>query len=65
MMNASIKFRTHAVSITIQDDGHINCFKHTHNNELCEYETFDSYSAAEDYIIKPFSLDRWVLEMHD
>lgn len=65
MLSANIQFRTHAVSITIQDDGHIRCFKHTHNNSICDYETFDTYELAEDYIIKPFPMDRWVLEMHD
>lgn len=65
MLTATLKFRTHAVAVTIHDDGHICCFKHTHNNSHCDYESFDDYSIAQEWIIEPFPMNRWVLEMHD
>jgi hypothetical protein len=63
MLTCNVKFKTHAVSITVQDDGRINCFKHTHNNEVCDYETFTNKELASEYVIAPFPSAKWVVEL--
>jgi hypothetical protein len=65
MLTCSVKFKTHAASITVHDDGHITCFKHTHNNQLCAYESFTSKELAGEFMIEPFPTSQYIVELHE
>lgn len=53
---ATVKFKTHAIHIS-RDQDKIYCFKYTTNR--CDLEVFDSQESAGDYIITPFPDSGW------
>ena len=46
-----IRFTTHAVHVSQNEEGRIRCFKYNRNR--CDYETFDNSELASEYIIEP------------
>ena len=64
---AYIEFRTHAVTITREDDGSIRCFKFAGSlkNPHCDYETFSDQQSATEWIVKPFPLDYYTLVIYE
>ena len=61
---AYIEFRTHAVTIT-RDDDHIHCFKVTGSlkKPRCDYQVFTTVAEATEWIVLPIPLDRYELIM--
>ena len=61
---AYIEFRTHAVTIH-RLDHEIRCFKFagTRARPRCAYETFPTEEAATEWIVTPFPIDWFQLEL--
>lgn len=57
---AYIEFRTHAVTIT-RDEDRIHCFKFAGSRAkpFCDYQIFTDETEATEWIVQPFSLDRF------
>ncbi len=48
-----IRFRTHAVSVSRDQDNRLHCFKY--NRRKCDLDIFDDFEAAGDWILEPLS----------
>lgn len=46
-----IAFKTHRATVSV-NDSKIYCFKYV--NDRCDFEIFDDYESAKEWIISPF-----------
>jgi hypothetical protein len=46
-----MRFNTHAATVTIDTDNHVHVFKYSNNT--CDFDTFNDYESAADYVLAP------------
>lgn len=65
MIKCQVKFRTHAVTIHVRDNGHITCLKYNHNQTHCMLESFMDEDAAGEFIISPMPAIEYRVELNE
>jgi hypothetical protein len=56
----TIRFKTHSVHISLDQDSRILCFKQ--DSKGCSWEIFDDQWSAADYIIEPLDHSGFYLD---